>query len=147
MSVSADTAPPKSVVPFLKVKGEGAPYLAGSKCGKCGEVVVGTRDVCGKCGNRTSLEHVKLATTGKLYNYTVVHRNFPGVPVPFISAIVDLDGGGTLKGNLLEVEPDPAKIKFDMPVKVVFRDAGRKDKEGNSYLAYFFVPANKGDTR
>src|SRR6185312_11198803 len=129
MSVSADTAPPKSVVPFLKVKGEGAPYLAGSKCGKC--------------GNRTSLEHIKLATTGKLYNYTVVHRNFPGVPVPFISAIVDLDGGGTLKGNLLEVEPDPAKIKFDMPVKVVFRDAGRKDKEGNSYLAYFFVPANK----
>ena len=59
------------------------------------------------------------------------------------SAIVDLDGGGTLKGNLLDVEPDPAKIKFDMPVKVVFRDAGRKDKEGNSYLAYFFVPANK----
>jgi uncharacterized OB-fold protein len=143
MSVSADAAPPKSVVPFLKVKGEGAPYLAGSKCGKCGEVVVGTRDVCGKCGNRKSLEHIKLANTGKLYNYTVVHRNFPGVPVPFISAIVDLDGGGTLKGNLLEVEPDPAKIKFDMPVKVVFRDAGRKDKEGNSYLAYFFVPANK----
>jgi uncharacterized OB-fold protein len=133
----------KSVAPFLVLSPDGAHYLAGSKCAKCGEVVVGTRDVCGKCGNRKSLEHIKLATTGKLYNYTVVHRNFPGVPVPFISAIVDLDGGGTLKGNLLEVEPDPAKIKFDMPVKVVFRDAGRKDKEGNSYLAYFFVPQNK----
>ena len=28
-----------------------------------------------------------------------------------------------------------------MPVKVVFRDAGRKDKDGNSYLSYFFTPA------
>lgn len=143
MSAAADTAALKSVAPFLKVSPDGAHYLAGSKCGKCGEVVVGTRDVCGKCGNRKSLEHIKLANTGKLYNFTIVYRNFPGVPVPFISAIVDLDGGGTLKGNLLDVEPDPAKIKFDMPVKVVFRDAGRKDKEGNSYLAYFFVPANK----
>ena len=143
MSAAADTAAPKPVAAFLKISPDGAHYLAGSKCGKCGEVVIGTRDVCGKCGNRKSLEHIKLANTGKLYNFTIVHRNFPGVPVPFISAIVDLDGGGTLKGNLLEVEPDPAKIKFDMPVKVVYRDAGRKDKEGNSYLAYFFVPANK----
>lgn len=143
MSAAATTAAPKSVAPFLVVSPDGAHYIAGSKCGKCGEVVVGTRDVCGKCGARKSMSHIKLANTGKLYNFTVVHRNFPGVPVPFISAIVDLDGGGTLKGNLLDVEPDPAKIKFDMPVKLVFRDAGRKDKEGNSYLAYFFVPANK----
>ena len=143
MSAAATTAAPKPVAPFVVVSTDGAHYIAGSKCGKCGEVVVGTRDVCGKCGARKSMSHIKLANTGKLYNFTVVHRNFPGVPVPFISAIVDLDGGGTLKGNLLDVEPDPAKIKFDMPVKVVFRDAGRKDKEGNSYLAYFFVPANK----
>jgi len=29
-----------------------------------------------------------------------------------------------------------------MPVEVVFKDAlGRKDKDGNSYLSYFFQPA------
>ena len=142
MSAAAETATLKSATSFLKVSPDGLHYLAGTKCTKCAEVVVGEHEVCGKCGARNSMQHIKLANTGKLYNFTVVHRNFPGVPVPFISAIVDLDGGGTLKGNLLEVEPDPAKIKFDMPVKVVFRDAGRKDKEGNSYLAYFFVPAN-----
>ena len=130
----------KGVVPFLKIPKDGAPYLAGSKCGKCGEVAVGTRDTCGKCGARKGVEHIKLGTTGKLYNFTVVHRNFPGVPVPFISAIVDVDGGGTLKGNLLGVEPDPAKIKFDMPVNIVIRQVPQKDKEGNSYLAYFFEP-------
>jgi len=131
----------KPAVPFLKIEGDQA-WLAGSKCGQCGTVFVGGRETCAKCTARDAMKPVKLADTGKLYNFTVVHRNFPGVKVPFISAIVDLDGGGTLKGNLLDVEPDPERIKFDMPVKVVYRDAGRKDKEGNSYLAYFFVPAN-----
>ena len=29
-----------------------------------------------------------------------------------------------------------------MPVEVIFKDAlGRKDREGNSYLSYFFQPA------
>ena len=37
---------------------------------------------------------------------------------------------------------DPDKIEFNMPVKVIYGDAlGRKDKEGNSYLSYFFEPA------
>jgi uncharacterized OB-fold protein len=131
----------KPAVSYLKYGQDGAPYLAGSKCGKCGEVFVGERDVCAKCGARGEMAAKRLSDTGKLYNYTIVYRNFPGVPVPFVSAIVDLDGGGTVKGNLLDITPDPKRIEFDMPVKVVYRDAGRKDKEGNSYLAYFFVPA------
>ena len=56
---------------------------------------------------------------------------------------MDLDDGGTLKGNLIDYDPDPEKIKFDMPVEVVFDDAlGRKDAEGNSYISYFFKPVN-----
>jgi len=131
----------KGATNFVKIPKDGsAPYLAGSKCRNCGEVYVGDREVCGKCFSRGKMDAVKLGQTGKLYNFTVVHRNFPGVPVPFISAIVDVDGGGTLKGNLLGVEPKPEAIKFDMPVKIVIKDAGRKDKDGNSYLAYFFEP-------
>src|ERR1700731_2679144 len=105
-------ADPKPVVPYLKYGKDGVPYLAGTKCGKCGEVFVGEREVCGKCGARGKMEARHLSDTGKLYNYTIVHRNFPGVPVPFVSAIVDLEGGGTVKGNLLDVEPDPKRIAF-----------------------------------
>jgi uncharacterized OB-fold protein len=137
------TAELKPAVSYLKYSTDGKPYLAGSKCRKCGETFLGDRDVCAKCGSRNQMEHKQLSDSGKLYNYTVVYRSFPGVQTPYVSAIVDLEGGGTVKGNLIEVEPDPKKLKFDMPVKVVYRDAGRKDKEGNSYLAYFFVPANK----
>lgn len=85
----------------------------------------------------------RLGNQGKLYAYSIVHRSFPGVDVPYISAIVDVDGGGTLKGNLIDVEPDPSAIEFDMPVEIVFGDAlGRKDSEGNSYIAFFFRPVN-----
>jgi len=71
----------------------------------------------------------------------VIPRTFPGVKTPFVAATVELDGGGVLKGTLLEVEPDPAKLAFDMPVRLVFRDSGQKDKDGRPYLNYYFVPA------
>ncbi|MDG2278083.1 MAG: OB-fold domain-containing protein [Pseudomonadales bacterium] len=84
---------------------------------------------------------VTLPNSGKLYSYSIVHRSFPGIDVPYISAIVDLDDGTAIKGNLINVEPDPEKIEFDMPVDVVFDDAlGRKDRDGNSYISYFFQP-------
>jgi len=46
-----------------------------------------------------------------------------------------------VKGNLIGIDPDPEKIRLGMPVDVVFKDAlGRKDREGNAYLSYFFQP-------
>jgi uncharacterized protein len=128
-------------VDYLKLPDDGEPYLEGQKCGNCGAMFLGERSVCSKCGARDQISAVKLSTSGKLYSYSIVHRSFPGIDVPYISAIVDLDDGATLKGNLIGVEPDPEKVAFDMPVEVVFRDAlGRKDREGNSYVSYFFQP-------
>ena len=132
---------PLPVVDFLKIPEQGDPYLEGHKCKKCSAVFLGERAVCAKCGERGSLEPTKLSNQGNLYVYSIVHRSFPGIDVPYVSAIVDLEGGGTVKGNLINVEADPEKIEFGMPVEVVFKDAlGRKDREGNSYLSYFFQP-------
>ena len=129
------------VVDYLKLPENGDPFLEGHKCSKCDAMFLGERKVCSSCFSRDSLEAVKLNNTGKLYSYSIVFRSFPGIDVPYISAIVDLDGGGTIKGNLIDVEPDPEKIKFDMPVEVIFDDAlGRKDADGNSYISYFFKP-------
>lgn len=134
---------PLPAVSFLKLPDGGDPYLQGCKCGACGAVYLGERAVCSKCAARDQMKGIKLANKGKLYAYSIVHRSFPGIDVPYVSAIVDLDGGGTVKGNLINVEPDPAKIPFDLPVEVVYKDAlGRKDREGNSYISYFFQPAS-----
>jgi len=68
-----------------------------------------------------------------------VHRSYPGIKVPFISAIVDLDGGGTVKGNLLDVEPDPSRLRFAMRVRMVFRGADVASTEGAGFIAHFFI--------
>ena len=129
------------VVEYLKLPEDGDPYLEGHKCGECNSIFLGEREVCSNCTARGKIEPVKLSNKGKLYSYSITFRSFPGIDVPYISAIVDLDGGGTVKGNLIDCEPDPEKIEFDMPVEVVFDDAlGRKDAEGNSYISYFFKP-------
>jgi uncharacterized protein len=133
---------PLPVVDYLKIPEAGDPYLEGYRCKNCQATFLGERNVCSKCGTRDALGAVKLANKGKLYVYSIVHRSFPGIAVPYVSAVVDLEGGGTVKGNLIGIDADPAKIKLGMPVEVVYKDAlGRKDKEGNSYLSFFFQPS------
>ena len=134
---------PLPVVDYLKLPEDGDPYLEGHKCSSCNSIFIGERSVCSNCSSRDKMEVITLGSKGKLYTYSIVFRSFPGIDVPYISAIVDLDDGGTLKGNLIDCDPDPEKIKFDMPVVIVFDDAlGRKDAEGNSYISYFFKPVN-----
>jgi uncharacterized OB-fold protein len=137
----AEEPKPLPVVEFLKIPDIGGPYLEGQKCRQCGSVFLGERAHCSKCSARDSMEAVRLSDRGTLYVYSIVHRSFPGVEVPYVSAVVDLEGGGTVKGNLINIEPNPEKIQLGMPVEVVFKDAlGRKDREGNRYLSYFFQP-------
>jgi uncharacterized OB-fold protein len=131
---------PLPVLPFLKIPEQGDPYLEGHQCKSCGSIFLGERSNCSKCGARDQIEPRKLANTGTLYVYSIVHRSFPGIQVPYISAVVDLDGGGTVKGNLINIDPDPEKVAMGMPVEVIYRIAPAKDREGNEYLTYYFQP-------
>ena len=126
--------------PFI-VESNGGYELQCSRCNDCDAVYIGERKVCSKCYARGNFKTEFLAKTGKLYTYSIVHRSFPGIEVPYVSAIVDIDGGGTIKGNIINIEPAPENLPFDLPLRVVFKDAmGRKDSEGNSYVSYFFEP-------
>lgn len=128
-----------ALLPFVKPN-DGAPYLAGARCGACGHVYVGDREICAKCSARGQMTPVPLAGTGRLYAYTIVHRSFPGVKTPFVDAIVDLDDGAHLKGTLIDVDPDPATLAFDMPVRVIFREVVPAGAD-RPYLTFFFAPA------
>jgi uncharacterized protein len=126
------------VVPYLGRNSRGEPYLWGSRCENCGETFMGDRKICAKCSARSAMRKVAFGRNGKLYNYTIVHRSRPGVKTPFVSAIVDLEGGGVLKGTL--VAPVDS-IRFDMPVTLTFGVADQVDAQSRSYLTYYFVPA------
>jgi uncharacterized OB-fold protein len=132
---------PLPVVSFLKIPDQGEPYLEGQRCQNCKAVFLGARDVCSSCGTRGKLAAEKLANKGELYVYSITYRSFPGIETPYVSAVVDLAGGGTVKGNLIGIDPDPKKIKMGMPVEVIYKIAPRKDREGNEYLTYYFQPA------
>ena len=140
MAEEAASSGPVPVVPYLKIPDGGDPYLEGQQCDSCRKIFLGERETCSNCGESGRFQAKALDTNGNLYVYSIVHRSFPGVEVPFVSAIVDLEGGGTVKGNLINIEPDPEKVKLGMPVEVIYKIAPRKDAEGNEYLTYYFQP-------
>jgi uncharacterized OB-fold protein len=136
------TEQPRPALPFIRYDDDGQPYVEARRCSNCQAVVTSNPYACPSCGKRNTLVPFKASNKGVLHSYSIVYRSFPGVQTPFISAIVDVEGGVTLKGVLRNVEPKPEAIKFGMPVKVVFDDAlGRKDRQGHSYISYFFDPA------
>jgi uncharacterized OB-fold protein len=134
------TEPLKPATSYTRIDADGSPYLEGSRCGDCGAVFLGLRENCGRCGVRGRMQAIHMGERGRLYNYTIVYRSYPGIKVPFISAIVDLDGGGAVKGNLLDIEPDPRCLRFGMPVRMVFRGAEAASAEGVGHVAHFFIP-------
>ena len=129
------------ITSLLQIPDSGDPYLEGSKCKSCGAIALKPRMACGKCGGRNTTEPFRLSNKGTLHSFSIIYRAFPGIEVPFVSAIADLEGGGTIKSNLIGVDPDPEKIQLGMNVDVVYESASRKDAEGNEYLAYFLKPA------
>ena len=132
-------APP--LTPFIKTDEDGAHYLSGSLCQACNAIFVGHRSICAACCVRDSMHTVRLANTGKVYAFTVVERSFPGVKAPFVDVTVDLDDGAHIKGTLEGIEPIMAAVRFDMPVKLAFREATPINTPGKPHLTYVFVPA------
>jgi uncharacterized OB-fold protein len=129
----------RPLAPFIELDGDGSPHLQGVKCGACGETLaIEVRRACPKCTAVGMLEPVRLAEKGELYAYTVVHHSFPGVKTPFVAALVDLDGGGSIKGNLIGVEFDA--IRFAMPVRVAFESLSAPGDSDEQHIRHIFQP-------
>lgn len=134
---------PRAAFAFIAIDEAGGASLSAIRCRQCGTWYADkARLACAKCGARDAFETRQPSATGTLHAATIVRRGYPGTPVPFISAVVDLDDGPTLKGTLRAVPFEPAEVTPGRRVKVVFDDAlGRKDSEGRSYISHFFEPA------
>ena len=140
--MAAESAPRRRpIVPFLELgdAAGGKPHLLGYRCAGCGAIYFSSRVACAKCATEGGFERIRLGDKGKLYVYSIVHQSAPGVKTPFISAIVDLPEGVAVRCTLVDVEPDPAKLAFDMPVEMITRTV-RTDNEGVEVVAFFFRP-------
>lgn len=130
---------PKPGHKSIRLHQQGGAYIEGYRCGDCSAVFPEVSMACRACASRTPPDAFTASETGKLYSWAVIHRSYPGVAVPFVSAVVDLDGGMTLKGTLREV--DMAALRPGLAVRVVFDDAGgARDSQGAPYVGFHFVP-------
>jgi uncharacterized OB-fold protein len=130
----------RPIVPFLRLGSNGeAPHLVAKKCAGCGAVYLGRRVACSKCYATGPFTEIRLSDRGSLWVYSIVHQSAPGIPTPYVAAIVDLPEGVSVRCTLVDVEPDPSKLPFGMPVEMVTKKV-REDKDGNDVIAFFFRP-------
>ncbi|MHB8328112.1 MAG: Zn-ribbon domain-containing OB-fold protein [Acidimicrobiales bacterium] len=126
-----------SVVDYLVLEGD--PHLEANACTDCGALFFDRRNACARCG-KTEFSRRVLATTGVVRSFTIIHRAAPDVPVPYVSSVVELEGGGVVKANLLDAGTEPDKIQLGMRVRLSTFTCGH-DEEGTEAIAFAFVPA------
>src|ERR1700676_4672795 len=123
----------RPILPFLKL--EPSPHLVGSKCGSCGAVFLDIkRMACSKCGATNQVSQIPLSNKGNVWVFSVIHQSFPGIKTPYITAIVDLPEGVSVRSNIVDIDAEDAqknpKQMFDMPVDMITFTAA-KDREGH----------------
>jgi uncharacterized protein len=133
---------PRPIVPFLKLGP--TPHLVGKKCGKCGATYLSeTRIACAKCLSSGPFSDVALSNYGKVHVFSVIHQSFPGIRTPYITAIIDLPEGVSVRGNLIDfsaeqAQQDPRSV-FDLPVEMV-TEVVAKDREGHDVVRFCYRP-------
>lgn len=137
----ATDSSPRPIVPYLQLEPE--PRLIARKC-SCGALFLDARRIaCSKCGG-TQLQQVPLSTKGKVYVFSVVYQSFPGIKTPYVTAIIDLPEGVSVRTNLTDVSPEDIQTNphkyFDMPVEMV-TEVVSKDREGHDVVAFSFRPS------
>jgi len=117
---------------------DGDPHLVAQECTSCGARYFDRRNACASCFG-TEFRPVDVASEGTVTTFTIVALAAPGIPVPFVSAVVDCDGTA-VRGNLINVEPDPEHVATGMKVRLATYSLG-DDDHGVEAIGFGFEPA------
>jgi len=123
------------LVDYLSLDGE--PHLVAHECTSCGARYFDRRNACAGCF-ATSFAPVNIATEGEVRAFTIVAMAAPGIKVPFASATIDC-AGTSVRGNLINVDPDPEKLSLGMKVRLATYSLG-VDGHGTEAVAFGFEP-------
>lgn len=113
-------------------------HLVASECTICGARFFDRRNACAACFG-TEFTRVKVASEGTVRTFTIVAFAAPGIPVPFVSAVVDCEGT-SVRANLINVEPTPEHVKTGMKVRLATYCVGTDD-QGTEAIGFGFEPA------
>ena len=115
------------------------PHLVANQCTSCGAKFFDRRNACAACFN-TEFTKVDVPTTGIVRAFTIVSLAAPGIPVPFVSAVIDCEGT-SVRGNIVNVAPTPENVSLGMPVRLTTFPIGTDDN-GVEAIGFGFEPAN-----
>jgi uncharacterized protein len=130
------------LVDYLVLEPE--PHLQANECTSCGARFFDRRNACASCG-KTEFKKVDVPKTGEVKAFTIVAFAAPGVPVPYVAALVDCEGT-SVRANLINVEPDPEHVTLGMPVRLATQAIGT-DQNGTEAIGFGFEPRGGTDGR
>ena len=112
------------------------PYLIGSQCGNCQEVMFPQRKICLNCFGR-DLKQVALSFRGRLFTFTINHQGPKEFSTPYASGYIDLPEGVRIYSLLADWETKGLKIGAEMELIL---EKMMEDHEGNEVVTYKFRP-------
>lgn len=113
------------------------PHLVATECVACGARFFDRRNACASCSG-SEFRTVRVASEGEVQAFTIVTFAAPGIPVPFVSAVIDCDGT-SVRGNLVNVPPDPDHVRLGMKVRLTTVPVGT-DSTGTEAVGFGFEP-------
>ena len=125
------------LVDYLHLEPE--PHLVAHECGHCGARFFDRRNACARCG-RADFGAAAVDGAGELRAFSIVHRAAPGIPVPFVSAIVRTDDGTWVRSNVVNCDPTPESVKLGMRLRLATYAIGTDD-DGTEAVAFGYEPA------
>ena len=115
-----------------------SPHLVANECTKCGARYFDRRNACASCF-ATDFKKANIDGDGIVRSFTIVTFAAPGVPVPFVAAIINC-GGTSVRANLINVDPTPEKVTLGMKVRLATYSLGLDDN-GAEAIGFGFEPA------
>lgn len=99
-------------------EGAKAGELRIQRCADCGRLRHPPGPMCPSC-HSVERDHVVASGRGRVHSYVVHHHPpVPGRTAPFVVAVIDLEEGVRVVGNVLRCAPD--EVEIGMPVRVTF---------------------------
>ena len=92
-------------------------------CDDCHTPYFYPRPLCPACLSRR-VRWIEASGRALLHTFVINHRPPRGFPIaaPFVIGMVELEEGPRLMSHIVGVDPDPTKLRCDLPLEVVFED-------------------------
>jgi uncharacterized OB-fold protein len=113
------------------------PHLVANECTSCGARFFDRRNACAACEG-TDFKKAAVATTGEVRAFTIVAFAAPGIPVPYVAAVIDCEGT-SVRANVINVQADPEHVTLGMKVRLATEVIGTDD-EGTEAIGFGFEP-------